>query len=281
MKITNHHNLPPGFVNVVERGQHPPKIDRFSVTDLIGPPLIRTLRMEKWDELETDVSDYLWMLLGIGVDDLISSSTDKDSIRQHKMVHRINDYDVVGKIDVINDDVLADYKCTSVASSFYPIKDEYIAQLNTYCWMLTQERKESKDTIPIRYLRLYNIYRDWRVRDAQTQENYPKIPFETIDVPKWTEEQQQNYILSRLDDHNNNPHRMCTSEECWASETTYAVKTKGKKRAERVKGLTSKEHAENWMNKTGRGDYVEVRPGEKRRCSHYCPVRSVCPYAKG
>jgi hypothetical protein len=269
MKITNKYSLPPGFVNIVERGQHPPVPDRFSVTDLIGPPLIRTLRMEKWDELETDVSDYLWMILGIAVDNFISSSDDKQSIRQHKIVYPIDDKIVVGKIDVINGNVLADYKCTSVKSAFYPIKDEWIEQLNVYDYLYRWETGNGG----VEKLKIHAIYRDWMKRKS-SEESYPDIAFETIDVPKWTKQEQGDYIQARLTDHCENPKRPCSDSERWRSETTYAVKSRGKKRAERV--LDSEEACKAWIKTKKRGHYIEERKGSCRKCESYCPVRSCC-----
>jgi hypothetical protein len=271
MKILNRYNLPPGFVNIVERGQHPPKKDRFSTTDIIGPPLIRTLKMEKWDEIETDVADYLWMILGIATDNLISSSDDKQSIRQRKIVYPIGDKNIVGKIDVINGDTLADYKCTSVNSAFYPVKDEWIEQLNVYDFLYRWDTGNGGIT----NLKIHAIYRDWMVRKS-LEAGYPDIAFETIPVPKWTKQEQEDYIQARLADHCDNPYRLCTDEEMWTSQTTFAVKKKGMKRALRV--LNTEEDAKIWMMKNKKGDYVETRKGERRRCKAYCGVRSVCPF---
>lgn len=273
MKINNIYSLPAGLVSVVENTLHPPKASRFSVTQLIGPPLIRTLQIEKWDELETDVSDYLWMLLGIGVDNLISSAKDKESRRQHKMVVNIDEYDVVGVIDVINGNIIADWKCTSVWSFLNGIKPVWEAQLNIYNYLYSKEKPD----IPIEHLKIYAILRDFQKSKVGSDLFYPKIPFCMENVDKWSEEKTIYYIQSQLRDHNNNSYRECTSEEKWQSKTTYAVKTVGKKRAERVLGSMDK--ATQWMAKNKRGNSIEVRTGECKRCKQYCPVRSVCKYA--
>ena len=169
---------------------------------------------------------------------------------------------------------MADYKVTYVNSTFYPIKKEYIAQLNVYDYLLSQERKGMKDTIPIRFLRLYNIYRDWKI-GSKYKPGYPEIPFEIKDVPKWSSEQQLEYIESRIRDHTENPYRSCTPEERWQTETKYAVKAKGKKTALRV--LDSMKDAEEWIIKNRKGDFVDTRLGECKRCLHYCGVKNVCP----
>jgi len=273
MKINNYYNLPPGLVSIIRDESHPPKKNRFGTTQLIGPPLIRTLLLEKWDDLESDVSDYLWALLGTGVDKLVSSATDAESVRQHKMEREIGDYTLVGVADVINDDILADWKCTSCWSYLNGIKPEWVAQLNVYDWMYSKEKK--KDDVPIRHLKIYAILRDWQ-KSKVVDPNYPKIPFQISYIPQWTREQQEGYINSRILDHTSNPYRECTPEEKWQRDTTYAVKSKGKKRAERV--LDSSVAAEEWMKKNRKGDYIETRKGVCIRCSDYCPVRGVCKY---
>ena len=63
MKITNKHNLDESIYNTLSR-VYPPVPNRYSVTDLVNPPLMRYLREKHWNELEQDASDMLWMLLG-------------------------------------------------------------------------------------------------------------------------------------------------------------------------------------------------------------------------
>jgi len=275
MEITNKYQLPEGLVEIVSGMSYPPNPKRFSVTDIIGPPLIRSLKIDHWKELETDVSDYLWMILGVAVDDLISSAKKGEAVRQHKMELEIDGHTVVGKADVINDDVLADWKCTSVYSFIGGIKPEWEGQLNIYDYLLWKELKEDS---PITSLKIYAILRDWQASKAKYDKNYPNIPFQISTVSKWTHEQQRDYILSRLNDYIKNPYRECTDDEKWRSDTTYAVKKNGQKRAMRV--LESFEKAEEWKNKNG-GNYIEKRLGECKRCSTYCAVKSICKYAKG
>lgn len=243
------------------------------------------MQLERWDDLETDVSDYLWLLLGSGVDNIVSSADDAGSVRQHKMELQLGKYTVVGVADVINGDILADWKCTSCWSYLHGIKDEWVEQLNVYDYLYEVERKRASGNselalkyystlVPIRHLKIYAILRDWQKSKA-VDPDYPKIPFSISHVPQWTHEQQEAYIQARLKDHNENSHRCCTGEERWERPTTYAIKKKGQKRAMRV--LNSSEEAEEYMNKKG-GDFVEVRKGKNVRCEDYCNIRSVCPY---
>jgi len=278
MKLTNKYGCPEGLVEVVSNQIHPPKPNRFSVTDVIGPPPIRTLKIEKWDELETDVSEYLWLLLGIGVDYILSSVNVRDNITQYKMSEEIDCSTVVGITDVINGSIIDDYKCTSVWSFLYGEKPEWTAQLNTYAYLLMLDRlRAGGEIIPITKLRIQAILRDWQ-KSKTYDNNYPPIPFQCSELELWSFEQQEEYIKSRLRDHKENPYRECTAEEKWKSEDTYAVKSEYRKSAWRV--LNSIEEAEKWIVDNKKGEYIETRLGVCKRCQDYCSVRSVCPYTK-
>jgi len=275
MIVKNKYLLPDGLVEIVESQLHPPNPDRFSVTHIIGPPLIRTLQIKHWNEIEVDVSDYLWMLLGSAVDKLISSAKKGSAIRQHRMEQKIDGHTIVGVADVINEDVLADWKCTSVWSFLNGVKAEWEAQLNIYNYLLWLERK-GNGNVPIRFLKIYAILRDWQAGKSYDK-SYPQIPFQTEFVRQWTNEQQLQYIQSRLKDHIDNSERECTDDEKWRSKTTWAVKKEGRKSAMRV--LDTEKDATEWQLHNG-GDSIEERKGECKRCRLYCPVKSVCKYAK-
>lgn len=277
MKLTNHYNLPEGLVQVVQNQLHPPTPNRYSVTHLIGPPLIRTLQIERWDDIETDVSDYLWLLLGVGVDTVLSNTNTKDNVTQHKMEESIDGNIVVGIADIINNTIIDDYKCTSVYSYLLGDKPEWTAQLNLYSYLLTLGRRRNNINIPVTNLHIQAILRDWQ-KNKVYEKDYPPVAFQTVEVDLWTFEQQDAYIKSRLKDHIENPHRECTDEEKWKSEDTYAVMQSGRKSAWRV--LDSLEQAEQWMKENIRGDKIVKRPGKCKRCLDYCPVRSCCQYAK-
>ena len=65
MKLTNKLNLPQPLVDAVKNDSYTKgeKAD-VSVTQLIGPMQQIFLKRKHWDELEEDVSDLIWALLG-------------------------------------------------------------------------------------------------------------------------------------------------------------------------------------------------------------------------
>jgi hypothetical protein len=50
---------------------------------------------------------------------------------------------------------------------------------------------------------------------------------------------------------------------------------KGRKSALRV--LDTEQEAKNWVDNTGKGEYIEHRKGKYTRCEGYCSVAEFCP----
>jgi len=287
MKLTNKHNIPEPIYQYVLERLYPPKEGRLGITDLINPPLIRTLRLKYWDNIEQDVSEFLWMVLSGGIHHILSKYDDK-LLLEHKMEYQIGDITVVGKADIIDGDAIDDYKVTSIWSYLLGAKDEWEQQLNCYAYLRTKEGMNETDVPPVRHLRIHNMLRDW-MKSKSVQKDYPPIPFMTKYVKLWTFEEQEQFINNRVKDHLENPERECTDKEKWCKPNTYAVMKKGNKKALRV--LDSECEAIQWCVEKGYCQTVNApivlpnnidiieRRGNKVRCSNnYCGVKSVCPY---
>lgn len=276
--ITNKFNLPAPIYKAVSK-TYQPNPDRFSVTDLIGSALIRKLKLEHWQELTEDASERLWALLGQAVDYIISKNAE-GAIVQEKFEIPIGGVVVVGKPDIYYPEMgaIEDWKVTSVWSFILGGKKDWEEQLNCYAWGL---RKQGK---VVNSLKINAILRDWQKSKMLKDEDYPRIPFISKDIPLWSFEKQDEYVKEQLEYHRTCRDPVCDSEDKWEKPTTYAVMKKGRKSALRV--LDSMEKAESWkVDKQGLepkdsdGLSIVERPGECTRCLNYCPVRSVCPYA--
>lgn len=280
MKLTNIYNLPDGIAQALTKEDFEPNLKRMSVTDLIGPPLIRTLKLTKSNEITNDVSEYLWALLGNAIHYILSKTSGETEV---KLEYSYQDLTIVGKIDRIDDDFIEDYKITSVWSFLNGVKDEWSQQLNVYDW-LRQKVKNKR----AKGLRINAILRDWTASKT-VDPDYPRIPFYTIEVPQWPFEEQERYVNWALTQHQEHPERECSSSDKWQKEAKFAVMKTKNKRALRV--LDSLAEAENWCLSNNlaqinsakfqlsAGVSIVERPGECTRCKLYCPVRSVCRYA--
>lgn len=283
MKITNKYNLPEPIYRAVSEVYRPdPK--RLSVTSLIGPPLIRQLKIKHWDELEEDASDKLWALLGKAMDNILTQYAPKTWITQLKLEYQIADITVVGILDylILTEALLGDWKATSVWSYLLGGRIEWEKQLNVYDWLIYANSK-----IFISKLKVDRLLRDHIASKALQNNDYPKIPFISLKIPQWLRQEQSDYIKERVRLHLTEPTE-CTPEEKWEKPTTYAVMKKGRKTALRV--LENNQAAAQWCLENGHANAINSkiqlannieivqRVGECTRCKSYCPVRSVCSY---
>lgn len=289
--ITNKYNIPKPIYDAVNT-QYKPQEDRFSVTDLIGPVLIRRLKIEHWDDLVEDASDRMWMLLGSAVDHIISKQIQNTAFVQQKIEIPIDGAIVVGKPDIFYPQTgrIEDWKVTSVWSFLLGNKTDWEKQLNCYAWLVRHCKYGIEDDV--KTLTINAILRDWQKSKMLRDKDYPRIPFVSKEIPLWTFEEQQKYIEQQLEYHRMAEPEECSPEDKWEKPTTYAVMKKGRKSALRV--LDNEETASQWcldndyakhseeQNAFELNTGIEIveRPGECVRCENYCPVRMVCKYRK-
>lgn len=269
MKITNIHNLPEVFVRYVEANSRPPKPERISASSLIGSPLIRTLLMEHWDNLEADVIDYIWMMTGSCMHSLLEEHAPKNSLAEEGFSFNFLGNEISLRPDLYHHETISDYKFTSAYSFILGSKPEWEAQLNIYRYGYIDSGFQ------VNKLQIVAILRDWMKSKSLADHDYPQQQVLLIEVPTWGQLKTNEYITTRLYAHKNNSFGECTSDEKWARPTTYAVMKAGRKTAMRVlKGLGE---AQEWQKKNG-GETIEMRPGAFIRCRDYCPVRTVCQF---
>jgi hypothetical protein len=182
------------------------------------------------------------------------------------MAEMISDYKVTGSWSVMNE------------------KSDWHKQLNMYAWLVENVKGQT-----VKGLQIVAIIRDWSRRDAQVKEHYPKSPVTVINIPLWSQEEREAYVKSRLKLHNdayfsaNSDDKLpeCTADEMWEKPTTYAVKKDGGIRAKSVH--STREEAE--LSMPAKGYIIEVREGDRTRCSGFCSVSKFCDqyqnYLKG
>lgn len=269
MKMKNKYNLPSSICKALQSDHYDYQPDKISVTTLIDSPHIAKLKREHWDEIEEDVSERIWALLGSAVHYIIENAGDENTLQEHRMSAEVAGKTITGQCDLYNakTKTLQDIKVTSVWTVIYGSRmDDYTAQLNCYAWLLR------KHGMPVEKVQIVAILRDW-VESKSRDEGYPDVQIKVIDLPLWTESQQEEYIKERLLKHEKA--EPCTKEERWASEDKYAVMKEGRKSA--VK-LFDEEVAAQGMAETDKKLYVQKRPGQDRRCIRYCSVCNFCEY---
>lgn len=275
MMITNKHNIPEALYNVIVKNIFKPTNDYLRVTELINPPLVKQLTIEHWDEITVDVSDYLFSVLGQAVHFILEGGMPDSALGEERLKWEHPKFGVLtGKSDLYHNKGIEDWKITSVFSFQLGLKKEWEAQLNVYKFLWEQNH------FPVDTLRINAILRDWVRSKAKFDSDYPQIPFLTLAVNTWSEQEIFDYVMERFTVHSLKPVE-CTPHEKWEKPTTYAVKKGGNKRATKVcaTGEEAKTYIDNIKDeKVKTLMEIEVREGECTKCADYCTPREFCPY---
>ncbi len=279
MKITNKHNVPETLVALATRDYYSKGRADYSVTEIISPPRIQRLRRKHHEDMEQDVSDMLWQLLGSALHVVAERGAADNHITEERIIADIGDVKLSGAIDIqkVTDQgiIITDYKFTS-AWALRQDKPEWEAQQNIYAWLV--EKVKGQKVIGVQ---ICALIRDWSRREASVKADYPQAPIQVLELPLWPLEKTEEYIKERIE-----AHRMskvqddwgdelppCSDDDRWVRETKYAVKREGRKTAIRV--FDTQHEADELAQKES--GYVEVRKGEAIRCTgNFCGVAQWC-----
>ena len=279
MKITNKHNVPATLFALASRNYYSKGKSDYSVTEIISPPQIQVLRRKHWEDMEQDVSDMLWSLLGSALH-VVAERGQADGHTTEERLHiEIDDVVLSGAIDLQHEEdgevVITDYKFTS-AWALRQDKPEWEAQQNIYAWLVSKVKGR-----PVKSVRICALIRDWSRREAAINPDYPQAPIQVIELSLWPLDKTESYVRDRIELHReakvrgdwNEDLPPCTQEDRWVRETKYAVKKEGRKTAVRV--LDNEADAKVLAEEVK--GFVEIRNGEAVRCTgNFCGVNQWC-----
>ena len=286
MKYTNKHNIPIEIIRAVENDSYSKGDSVKSITGLLQPPQISILNEEHSDKITQDISERIWILLGQSVHSILERANENelDTLTEERMYATVYGWRISGQTDSISleDNTLKDYKVTSAWTVMNALKDEkpeWAQQLNCYGWLAKQSGKT------IDQLNIIAISRDWsKFQYERSGGDYPPAPVTVINIPMWTDEEQQNFIEERVSLHQDAEAEFlisgtlppCSDEERWKKEDTYRVVKAGRKSALRV--LDSQKKADKYISghKDEKNLSVELALGKSVRCESYCPVAEFC-----
>ena len=206
-------------------------------------------------------------------------------------------YGTLDELEFIDNSLLFTDNKTCLMSNLGYDKPEYDEQLNTYLHLL---RADYKDLPSSAKMRLRYFIKDWtpskklnalaRAANPYTKNKAELMPDSSIfykEVPVYDEVDIDRIITNHINDHLENPERVCTASERWDTLPKIAVMLTGNKTAKKI--CVTKEEAQQYIatklnEKDQKRSYTEERmPGaheRDKRCQLYCQVKSVCPYAK-
>ena len=283
MKITNNQNLPAPVVALLTRNYYTKGESQYSVTEIMSPPKIRRLREQYDSEIEVDVTSLLATQFGTFMHAKLEAKEIEGYLNEERLFTLVDGVTISGAIDLQQTTpegvVIIDYKFVK-AYSVMMNKIDWEIQLNIYKW-LVETVKHTK----VSGLKICAFIKDF-AKFETSREGYPQSEAVMIDIPMWDSVRTETYVRNRLEAHRNakvahdfgEALPLCTDEERWAKESTYAVKREGRKTAIRV-FKTIEEATELAEKEKG---YVETRKGEYTRCTgNYCGVAQWCDQYQG
>ena len=286
MKLTNNFNLPSNLVEAIKKTIYDPRDrdpKRVGITTLISNPLPKLLAIKHWDDIEEDVSNHLWRILGSSVHSTIENlgKHNTNTFTEQKLELEIDGITVVGKLDLydISELSVEDWKVTSVYSIIFGKHKEWEEQLNPYAYLLRIKGYEVNKLVINAFLR------DWRDGESKKNPQYPEIQFKTINVKQWPMQKQEEFLRERVRIYKEalampiDQVAICSPEERWAKEDVFAVVKNANKTASRL--LPTLEEAQEWASKNiDKKDKfrIDKRTGEDLRCQRYCSSNKFCKY---
>jgi hypothetical protein len=283
MKLTNKLGLPQPIVKAVSNDGYNSGDCDISVTSLLKPPQMKALENLFEEQLEEDVSDRIWSLLGQVVHGILERA-EETAIAEERLYIDVNGWRVGGQMDrfLLKEGILQDYKFTSVYKIRDGVPEEYAKQLNIYAHIL---RKNGKN---VNKLQIVAILRDWSKNQYMREgDPYPAQQVVLLDVPIIPDEEVAAYVEERVSLHKAaaslSPHELadqtpCSSEDRWARGDVWAIIKKGQKKATRL--CQSEDAAKLALESLGTGYSIKFRPGENVRCRSYCSAARFCEQYK-
>lgn len=274
MKLTNHLNLPEPFYQAVLNDKYSRGDAHYSASDLIRPPRITILSRRHWDEIEEDVSERIWSLLGKSVHAILEAAEPDNALIEERLFCKVGGRTISGASDLYHDGTISDYKVTSVWTKLFGSRiEQWTQQLNVYAFLF--------DFIgfPVNALRIICIYRDWSSSQTLKNHRLPQLPVEVIHIPLWSATEQERFIQGRVESLKaaekspDDKLPACSYDDMWGKPTTYAVMKSGRRSAIRV--CETEIQAGKYANDNP-GAFIQVRPGERTRCEKYCSVAKYC-----
>ena len=283
MKIKNLHKLPGQVVRAVEKGCWAPKAGRYSASMLTKSPRAHWLAVRHWDDLEKDVSEMLWSLMGSSFHSVLEKGQGENDLTEERLSVQLDlptgPVKFSGVCDLYTDGNVYDWKTGSAWTAIYMDQAkimEWESQLNAYAFLYHLAG------FPVKSLNIVLFMRDWQNSKARREANYPRLPMELYQVHLWPFEDTERYIrqcITSLEKHRDTPDDelpVCSPEYRWAKKDTWAVKKSGNIRARKV--CDSEVEAESILKA---GEEIEYRQGDQFvRCRDYCDASEFCSFYK-
>lgn len=277
MIITNDYNVPPAFVRIAESVFHKEYRSFLSASEINYSTRMYWLRRRHWNDIKMDVSECLWLILGIGIHEVLHKYGETENNFSEEYLHTtICDKKISGVPDIWEAGVISDYKVTGAFAIQKGNHEDWTRQLNIYAYLMRDAG------FSVKKIEAIAIIRDW-MKAKSFGPDYPQIPIMRVELPLWPQNKTKQMLIDKVNllllneslDDNSLP--ACTAEEKWQEPDRWAVKKRGTKKAlpYGLHETESKAFAFRESRKDKENLEIEFRPGEDKRCA-YCAGKEFC-----
>lgn len=206
--ITNKHKLNELFYKWLAPTPREPIKNRISVTAFDKPLREFLLERKHWDKIEKDAVDFYLAVFGQALHSALEHIAIPGIETELKMVLELDEFTLVGKLDLVQDKMIKDHKSTSMKKlKSLADKKKWQQQTSIYRWMYFK-----KFGVKLKDYAIINILlRDW------DQKIYPS-PIHEIRIHLWSLERTEIFVTSKLNEmrqYNNGDLPECTGDENW------------------------------------------------------------------
>lgn len=285
MVITNKHNLPQAFVDLVKADEKEHNDKKYGVTTILKPVREIILKRRHDSELEIDVSDCVNRLFGSAFHSLIEKH-DKTNMSEIDFEWNVlDDFYLCGRLDLYDcvEQAVIDYKTATVWKVTFKDFEDWRKQGLMYAWLCMNHG------FTVKTIKFHAFLKDWTPREKRRNgDNYPDSQIYTYEYNIKISDLMEidDYIKDKfkairdslsLSDDDLAP---CTPEDCWYTGDKWAV-YKNEKNKTALRVFDTQEEACGYItNKLDGVGKLEYRQGEYRKCQDYCEVCKFCKYYK-
>lgn len=282
MRWTNKYGIDETIAQAIMRMEHTGDLGDITVTQLVRPPQMACLEREHWNEIEEDVSDGLWRLLGQALHYVLQQAPDTGALKEERLEMEIDGWRVTGQPDLYREPAtLIDFKITSVWAFLLSDKQEWEDQVNYYAVLYRNVG------FPVESAKIAALLRDWQASRYTEGGDYPPIPFVERPVKLWAPDVAERRLRERVRLHQearrNGAYPPCTDQERWARPDTWAVVDPTGRAVRNGARFADERSAQSFARELlakGKKVDVQFRPGQQARCERFCRVARWCKQAQ-
>jgi len=190
--LTNRFSLPDSIFRAIKNDPYDAGDSDVTCTQLISPVQLATLYKRHKDEIEEDISERIWSLLGQSIHTILERSADENTEVEVRYFRDILGWKVSGAIDLIEDNVIKDIKVTSTWTIIYKSRFKEWEQQSNINNFLRAKKWGSADG-----LQNICILRDW-VKSKSGTGNYPLVQIQTVDLKLWDLKDTEKFVTDRV-----------------------------------------------------------------------------------